>query len=1114
MGSNSLTSTNRTSRLRPAAWPWALRSTEKRTANMKRVTQFTLQQEQLEHRHLLAANLLITEFMASNRGTLNDGDGNSSDWIEIHNAGDEAIDLVGYRLTDAADEPDRWTFPSQIMEPGDFLVVFASGQDSANYVDAGGNLHTNFRLGVAGEYLGLIAPDGTIVSQYGSSAVNYPPQLTDASYGIAQTVAVVTGESEAFYQIPVSDIGTAWREPGFDAGAAGFSAGTAALGLEGRPDSSSTYVGLFTTELPESAHAVRARMEFDLASASAISSMELRMRYDNGFVAYLNGQEIQRDNVPDRLGWFSTAPETSPRDTLARELTSFPIGEHTDKLVDGTNVLAFHGLNSTRDDSDMLLVPELVLGTVDMQTAFGTPTRVGFMTTPTPGAANVPSEQISDGFVGDVEISVSSGYYDDAFPVELTHETPNGQIYYTTDSSVPSATNGTLYSDPITIDGSTVLRAVVILPDFIPGNVATNTYIFLDDVLTQDGDGLPETWGVQGSGCNNGSPNAIARANYDVDPDIVNDPRYRDTIRDDLKAIPIMSLVLDPEDLWSEERGIYANTLSEGFDWERPVNIELMGTDGETEFDIDAGIRIHGGWGRCPSQSNKHSLRVVFRSQYGSSKLRYPMFGDDAAQSFDTFVLRANFNHSWATGGDTATTFVNDFFAAQTQAEMGWVAPRGRWVHLYLNGLYWGMYNPMERPSAPFAADYFGGNKDDYDVLVVGTPTDGDSRAWNDMMRLVRADEVDYDAVQDTLAIVPFIDYLIVNQYGGNWDWPQNNWYASRPRVEGGQWHFQMWDAEGMLGRGVAENRVNQTGGTLGELYRHLRDKVDEFRVTYADRIQKHFFNEGLLTPAANIDRLNRLVAPIDRAVVGESARWGDGRFDQVRPARTRDDHWLPRLESLRTEYFPERGDRVIDQFAAVGLWPDTAAPQLNRHGGPVEAGFGVTITSEGGVGTVYFSVDGTDPRMVGGEVAPDAIVYSGQPITIEDDTLIKARVLNDGEWSPLTEAQFLVTGIRITEVNYHPHDPNPVPGMNEPDVDNSSFEFIEVAKCGNRASHIVGCQYYGWRSVSIPRSVLTGGRFQDGHRVRHGGVPSKVWHSSHDRRRVHGRSVRFWRAN
>lgn len=774
---------------RPDGWANSIRPKRQRAARRPRAAgsrAFAL--EPLEARQLLAANLMITEFMASNQVTLDDGDGNSPDWIEIHNAGDEAIDLGGHRLTDDAEVLNKWTFPSVNLEPGDYLVVFASGQDTANYVDAAGKLHTNFKLSEDGEFVGLVAPDGTVVSQYGSVTEDYPPQLGDVSYGIAQSVV-------------------------------------------------------------------------------------------------------------------------------------------------------------------------------------GEPTRTGFMTAPTPGEPNVSADQVFEGFVGDVAISVDSGYYDEPFQVELTNDTPGATVYYTTDSSEPSENNGTIYTGPIDIAGLTVLRAVAMRPEFIPGKIATNTYIYLDDVLGQNGDGQPSSWGEMGSGCNNSTPQAPARPNYDMDPQVVNDPRYRDTLRDDLKAIPVMSLVLDPEDLWSEETGIYSNTLKEGFEWERPVSVELIGTDGETEFDIDAGIRIHGGWGRCPSQTNKHSLRLVFRNQYGAAKLDYPWFGEEATDSFDTVVLRANFNHSWATGGDTNTTFINDQFAAQTQLEMGYAASHSDWVHLYLNGLYWGLYNPTERPSAPFAADYFGGDKDEYDVLVVGTPTDGNLLAWNELTRA--ADRGDYDAVQELLDIDAAIDYFIINQYGGNWDWPQNNWYASRRRVDGAKWYFHSWDAEGMFGRGLGENRVTATGGVLGGLIGDLR-QIEEFRVRYADRIQEHFFNGGLLTPEVNIERLDRLAAPIDRAVVGESARWGDGRYDQVNPARTRDDHWLPRLESLRTDYFLKRGDQVLEQFVDADLYPSINAPVLqidgeNQYGGSIDSGdtlsmaVAATVTTD----TTLVAIDSTAQAFV-----------------------------------------------------------------------------------------------------------------------------------------------------
>ena len=169
---------------RPDGWANSIRRKRQRSARRAQAGSRSFALEPLEARQLMAADLMITEFMASNQTTLDDGDGNATDWIEIHNAGDEAIDLAGYRLTDDAEELNKWSFPSANLEPDGYLVVFASGQDNA---DAAGNLHTNFKLSASGEFVGLVAPDGTVVSQYGSATEDYPAQLQDVSYGIAQT---------------------------------------------------------------------------------------------------------------------------------------------------------------------------------------------------------------------------------------------------------------------------------------------------------------------------------------------------------------------------------------------------------------------------------------------------------------------------------------------------------------------------------------------------------------------------------------------------------------------------------------------------------------------------------------------------------------------------------------------------------------------------------------------------------------------------------------------------------------------------------------------------------------------------------------------------------------
>ena len=138
--------------------------------------------ESLESRQLLAADVYLSEFMAANQKTLDDGFGSSADWAELHNRGDSPADLSGYHLSDDEDNLSKWSFPEGTqLEAGQFLVVFASGFDT---VDPQGNLHTNFRLNPAGDYLALTDASGVVVSDFGGSGDRYPTQFADIAYGI------------------------------------------------------------------------------------------------------------------------------------------------------------------------------------------------------------------------------------------------------------------------------------------------------------------------------------------------------------------------------------------------------------------------------------------------------------------------------------------------------------------------------------------------------------------------------------------------------------------------------------------------------------------------------------------------------------------------------------------------------------------------------------------------------------------------------------------------------------------------------------------------------------------------------------------------------------------
>src|ERR1035438_1058785 len=138
------------------------------------------------------ATVRISEFMASNKNTLKDEDGDSSDWIEIFNPTAAAVNLLGWSLTDKATDLMLWQFPNVVLLPDDYMVIFASGKNRTN---ATAELHTNFKLDAAGEYLALVESGTNIVSEF---APAFPPQQTDISFGCDQ----VSPDYVGYFSVP------------------------------------------------------------------------------------------------------------------------------------------------------------------------------------------------------------------------------------------------------------------------------------------------------------------------------------------------------------------------------------------------------------------------------------------------------------------------------------------------------------------------------------------------------------------------------------------------------------------------------------------------------------------------------------------------------------------------------------------------------------------------------------------------------------------------------------------------------------------------------------------------------------------------------------------------
>jgi hypothetical protein len=814
------------------------------------------------------------------------------------------------------------------------------------------------------------------------------------------------------------------------------------------------------------------RIPFTVTQAAQAVFLGLQMRYDDGFVAWLNGTEIARRAAPATLAYNSAA--TSARtgnENWTREYIG--LNQFLSLLREGQNILAVQGLNASAGDADFFLLPELVM------------TRMGplreYFTEPTPGG---PSRGDSwSSLVAPVIVSHASGYYDTAQSVSMTCASPSATIRYTLDGTEPT-TSSAVFTSALNVNGNTILRAAAFLFGAKTSAVETRSYFFIASVLQQAADPLYPTWG--------GFP-----ADYAMDTRIVNDPVWSQSIANDLRSLPVISIVMNPRDLFAAE-GIYSNPAVTGDDSERRCAVEYFWPSGIAPgFHIDCGIRIQGDASRAHSESAKKSFRLAFRSEYGASKLDYPLFPNTRVTEFDTVRLKAHFGDGWTVPREhpKGAAFLRDQWARETQRLMGDPSPYDRSAFVYLNGKFWGLYTVMERPDADYCQSHFGGNESDYDVLSSGELVDGSWVAWQAMFDYAAGgltDAARYQTFIDQhIDVDNFIDYMILNLYAYNQDWfgGLKNWYAIHSRAPGGKWQFISWDAEHTfsivgINQPVDTDMVEDFDypGTIMWLYHRLRQNP-EFRVRFGDRLYRQCYNTGPLEPANLQGRWDALSPSIFAALVPESARWGDSKPPYTSPILTPPAWPAPLWQApltrnnvveedtrLRNQVFPTRRDAVITQFRRIQLYPTLDAPVFNQHGGFVAAGFQVTMSHGNAVGSIRYTTDNSDPRLAGGGVAPSAQTYT-TPLTINNSTRIRARVYNpnNGEWSALLDAQF--GGLLVTELHYHPTTFNT--------IDGDEFEFLELQNVGGVPLDLSAFRFSSAITYTFPpETVLQPGQF------------------------------------
>ncbi|HNU76743.1 MAG TPA: CotH kinase family protein [Prolixibacteraceae bacterium] len=652
-----------------------------------------------------------------------------------------------------------------------------------------------------------------------------------------------------------------------------------------------------------------------------------------------------------------------------------------------------------------------------------------FFSRPTPGGDNVAGEVPFP-----PQFSMGRGFYTAPFAVTLSAP-GNGTIFYTTDGTRPGKDNGIRYQDPVPVTTTSLLSAVTLDSAGVASEVITHTYLFTDGIIKQPNNppGYPATWSPFKFSSGN------APADYEMDPQICNSAEYAGLMEASLKSIPSLSIVTHPGYLFSHEKdgetgGIYIYTGNTGAggmgaDWERPASVEFFSPQDQRQFQVNCGLRLHGGNSRVPENSPKHSFRLSFRSQYGPSKLNFRFFEDeDAAHKFNALVLRAGYNFSWVKNAPDQrinAQYLQDPFAKNTQRALGHPSAHQRFVHLYLNGLYWGIYNVSEKLTDDFMESYLNGEEDDFDVIKDhGGTVDGYWTAWSKLYNLAKnglAGNVNYQKVQgrnpdgtlnpaydNLLDIENLIDYMQYNFYIGNEDWDHNNWIAARNRVTNDAgFRFFAWDCETSM-TSVNYNCVDENNEENPSWFYHLLRGNEDFRILFADHVQANFFNGGPLSPEAAAERYSALAAEIDLAIIAESARWGDYRkdthpSDKTRILYTRNNHWIPKKNELLNTYFPFRSDIVVQQLREAGLFPSLPAPQFSHQGGDMTSAISLEMTAN--AGEIFYTTDGADPReQITSRVSAAAALYSGA-FPIASDLVVKARAKSGNEWSPLTQA-------------------------------------------------------------------------------------------------------------
>lgn len=475
-----------------------------------------------------------------------------------------------------------------------------------------------------------------------------------------------------------------------------------------------------------------------------------------------------------------------------------------------------------------------------------------FYSSPTPGSQN--STTPFDGVSEEPVFNLSSGIYSTSQQVTISAGTST--IYYTLDNSSPSASSN-LYSGPITVNTSKIIRAIALHSGWISSSIVSQSYLF--------------------------------NINH---------------------STPVLDIITDSLNLFGSS-GIYTNYSS---DWEKLCQIKYL-VDGALQVESNAGLKIQGG---SSVYMSKKSFRLIFKDVFGNGEINYPFFGADYISSFKRLVLKAGYDDDITFESSQAGTLLRDALSIELWKAIGGLPQLSKFTALYLNNRYWGIYDLRESIDEHFIEAHT--NYTNFDLIrMVDDSIElkyGSETNWNNWYNYVSetdfSNNENYQQVQTIMDMDQFISLMSFVQCSGYYSWCYGvSWY--RENVSEGKWRPEIWDTDRSYGncsyddsKNLVWNGFNEIEVTSGRdhypnIFPHQLMANAEFKKQYVNRIcdlLNTTFNSD--SAIAILDSIYTIVKP---EIPKELARWN--------PSNT---FWEANVEKIR-DYLRRRPDTLKQQI-------------------------------------------------------------------------------------------------------------------------------------------------------------------------------------------------------